>query len=62
MVFNLEITLGNEAMSTAEHLATALESAAKRVRLYDVDDSYRKSLQDENGNRVGFFELTEEED
>ena len=59
MKFKMEVSLGNEAMKTAEQVAMALEATAKRLRMYSVDKKVQLSIRDGNGNRVGSWELSE---
>ena len=60
--FSLEITLGNTAMQTREDVARALEAIAQRLRglpPVHIDHGYVK---DNNGNTVGSWQLTAEDD
>lgn len=67
MQFTLTITLGNVAMSTSEDLSFALRQVAKRIRDKDYvkhirdeggSASLTRGVVDENGNCVGAFGLT----
>ena len=60
MRFKMEISLGNDAMHTAEQVAMALEAIAKRLRMYyPMSKEVQLSIRDGNGNRVGSWELSE---
>ena len=56
--FTLSITLGNEAMETADDIATALEMVAGRLH----DCCTAGSIYDTNGNKVGQFKASYEEE
>jgi hypothetical protein len=56
--FTLSIQLGNEAMETADDIATALEMVAGR--LHDGCDA--GSIHDVNGTKVGQFKAIYDED
>ena len=64
-VFRLEITLGNDAMQTSEDLAHILEFTSRRVRLDGlgwIAAANKRLIADVNGNTVGHFTLTTEEE
>lgn len=52
--FTIKIKLGNDAMHTRADVATAIEKVRQQVLGYAFDGPIR----DENGNRVGVWELT----
>jgi len=58
MKFALEIEMGNEAMRTRAHLATALREAAKQVAV-DGRAGSDGIIRDINGNTVGYWNLKE---
>lgn len=53
-IFKVEITLGNDAMQTPAHVATALREIAAAVDETGVRGGL---VVDENGNDVGRFRL-----
>jgi hypothetical protein len=55
MMFELKIETGNAAMNTPEHIAAALREVANDL---DGWDSKGDSIRDENGNKVGNYALT----
>lgn len=61
MKFTLEITLGNEAMQSADDVLDAFKESVERLWEPGADlmqgDSGR--LMDENGNTVGSWRVTE---
>lgn len=60
--FSLEITLGNDGMADREAVARALEALAQRLRglpPVHIDHGY---IRDHNGNTVGSWQLTAEND
>lgn len=61
MKLKLEVTLGNEAMQTADDVAAAIQrsltTAAQLVSSYHVGDSFH--IKDANGNTVGRWEVVE---
>jgi hypothetical protein len=61
MTFTAEITLGNDAMQTAEQLAQAIEYIANRIRAgYDAEPIraiITGRVRDDNGNRVGDWKI-----
>ena len=63
MKFILEITMGNEAMSSAHDVSDALNETAMIINaLYDIGDVHHDTgtIMDLNGNTVGHWEFTEE--
>jgi hypothetical protein len=58
--FNLHIEMGNDAMSTLDDIAEALEHAADRLRSdhrWSPDDA-EGSIVDRNGNTVGNWKVS----
>ena len=51
--FKLQIDLGNDAMTSADDVARALERVARQLRAGKV----RGNISDDNGNTVGAFAL-----
>lgn len=65
MKFKLEIELGNDAMKTARHLNAAIRKVASSVLAHEDDDEegfkdkvIGSVILDENGNKVGRWEIT----
>lgn len=56
--FSLNITLGNDAMRTRQHLATALRQVAKRMMEGAAAPETGK-IMDVNGNSVGQWIFTD---
>lgn len=56
-IFRLEIRLGNDAMSTGEHVAQALSKVAAFVTAEEGDGS---SVRDQLGNSVGEWMVVSE--
>jgi hypothetical protein len=59
--FKVEIELGNDGMSTRQHIAEALNDLARRVLQYGLsrDDL---PIHDYNGNRVGVARFQDDEE
>ncbi len=57
MTFRLHIEIGNEAMSEPQHVAAALERAARAVERGELVPGNRAAITDGNGNRVGACEV-----
>ena len=63
MQFKLILTLGNDAMVSTADVAAALEKLASRLGAasYPLDKTMGPhSVQDVNGNTVGYWEVQEE--
>lgn len=56
MTFRLNIEIGNESMSEPQHVAAALEDAARRVERSELQEGWAP-IMDANGNTVGRFEV-----
>jgi hypothetical protein len=56
MTFRLNIEIGNETMSEPQHVAAALEDAARRVERGELVPGWAP-ISDGNGNTVGRFEV-----
>jgi hypothetical protein len=57
--FSLKISLGNNAMRTSEHIATALHKIANRIDGMSAFDENSGTISDENGNKVGRWSIDE---
>jgi len=59
MRFTLDITLGNEAMQTAEDIATALAKLGEQLATFDESNwpGTEGIIRDENGNTVGTWQV-----
>ena len=53
--FNLDITLGDDAMQDGDAIAAALIVAAKQIK----DGATQGAIHDTNGNRVGTFYIAD---
>lgn len=60
-VFRVEIELGNDAMCNGEHVAVVLVKIAKFLNTGELEEGQRWRIDDDNGNRVGHWEVVEEE-
>jgi hypothetical protein len=58
MTFQLIIRIGNEAMSEPQHVAAALEDAARRIERGELVPGWAPII-DGNGNTVGRFEVVD---
>jgi hypothetical protein len=56
--FTLKITIGNEGMETLTDIANAVYAAARKL----TEGKETSLILDANGNYVGSYEITEEED
>lgn len=63
MKFTLEIELGNDAMRTYEDIAKSVRLIFSDFsrRVEDVEEGEQGRIYDTNGNRVGVWEVKEEE-
>ena len=57
--FKLEIRLGNDAMQTHQHIASALRELA--LNIDDREETVAGRLRDDNGNTVGEWSIVEDE-
>lgn len=58
MTFRLEITLGNDAMSSPEDVGPTLERIGREIRRYGFSEpGTHAPIRDANGNTVGRWEL-----
>ena len=60
--FSLELTLGNEGMSDRDAVARALEALALRLHRSEEREMTHGYIRDHNGNTVGSWQLTAEND
>ena len=58
MTLRLHIEIGNEAMSEPQHVAAALERAARLIERGELVAGWAP-ITDSNGNTVGRFEVAE---
>ena len=59
MNFKVEIKLGNDAMQTVSAIAVFLMEVVSKVQRWQPEDDLPGgAIMDENGNRVGFWEIT----
>jgi hypothetical protein len=66
-IFTLKINLGNDAMCSDEDIVYALKQAASDIhKCFDLFDCDGKPIhpnhypvRDRNGNKVGYYEVTE---
>ena len=56
----LQLELGNDAMITGPHIASALREAADRIeKIHNPRPVHSFTLRDENGNKVGTVNVEE---
>lgn len=61
MRFKLEVELGNDAMQSGLDVGRLLVQASMVVQLSKLEPGAGKPLLDVNGNKVGSWEVTEDE-
>jgi len=58
MKFRVEITLGNEAMQTADEVRHAIEKSLRPHGSFKLIDGDTVAIRDTNGNTVGHWTVT----
>lgn len=53
--FTLIINIGNDAMSTPDDVADALERVAEKIRRCNIEQDFNGPIMDLNGNKVGVW-------
>jgi len=57
--FILEITLGNDAMQTGDHINHIMRRVAHSISGLHYTNIGTGTVKDANGNTVGYYEVTE---
>ena len=61
--FILTVRFGNAAMQTTDDLARALRAVADTIAVDSIDEfTHTRTITDDNGQRVGGFKFTRDED